>query len=396
MFTPGADPDTSNPGGSPWSGAVGQGGGVLRSVNIGALALEAGGELPSVTVAYECWGTLDDDGGNAVLIQHALTGSTHVSRGDSEEDGWWEGLVGPGAVIDTGRYFVVAANMLGGCYGTTGPSSIAGDGAPYGSRFPFVTIRDSVHAEARLADALGVRSWHAVIGGSMGGARALEWAVTYPERVRRCAVVAACAASTAEQIAFAQAQVLAIRQDPHFAGGDYYDGAAPTLGLGLARRIAHITYRSEAEMGARFGRFAQPGEDPLGHARMRPTAGGASADGAGGRYQVEGYLDHQAQKLVTRFDANSYVAITEALMSHDVARGRGTLPEALARTEGVEFLVAAVNSDRLYFPAQSDELADALPGRVVVRHIDSAIGHDGFLTEVAAVGELLRESFFTD
>ncbi|NVM94684.1 homoserine O-acetyltransferase [Arthrobacter sp. AETb3-4] len=388
MFTPGAPvPDSA-----PWSAAVGQGGGVLRSVNIGALALEAGGELPSVTVAYECWGTLNGDGSNAVLIQHALTGSTHVSRGDSEEDGWWEGLVGPGEVIDTNRYFVVAANMLGGCYGTTGPSSIAADGAPYGSRFPFVTIRDSVHAEARLADALRIGSWHAVIGGSMGGARALEWAVTFPERVQRCAVVAACAASTAEQIAFAQAQVLAIRQDPNFAGGDYYDGAAPTLGLGLARRIAHITYRSEAEMGARFGRAVQPGEDPLGDGRLRPSTGGSVA----GRYRVESYLDHQAHKLVTRFDANSYVAITEALMSHDVARGRGTLREALAPTGCVEFLVAAVNSDRLYFPAQSEELAAALPGDVKVRRIDSAIGHDGFLTEVATVGELLRESFFAD
>ncbi|WP_306295720.1 homoserine O-acetyltransferase [Arthrobacter sp. STN4] len=392
VFSPDTDPGTPGPGGSPWSAAVGQGGGVLRSVNIGSLPLEAGGELPAVTVAYECWGTLDAAGSNAVLIQHALTGSTHVSRGDSEEDGWWEGLVGPGAVVDTNKYFVVAANMLGGCYGTTGPSSIADDGAPYGSRFPFVTIRDSVHAEARLADALGVTAWHAVIGGSMGGARALEWAVTFPERVQRCAVVAACAASTAEQIAFAQAQVLAIRQDANFAGGDYYDGAAPVLGLGLARRIAHITYRSEQEMGARFGRSVQPGEDPLGHARLRPAAGGSVE----GRYQVESYLDHQARKLVTRFDANSYVAITEALMSHDVTRGRGTLGEALARTEGVEFLVAAVSSDRLYFPAQSAELAAALPGEVRVRHIDSAIGHDGFLTEVGAVGELLRESFFAE
>ncbi len=379
------------PEGTGWAAAVGQGGGVLRAVEIGRLALEAGGELPAVTVAFECWGTLNPEGSNAVLIQHALTGSTHVSRGDSEEDGWWEGLVGPGEVIDTDRYFVVSANMLGGCYGTTGPSSIAADGAPYGSRFPFVTIRDSVHAEARLADALGITAWHAVIGGSMGGARALEWAVTYPERVRRCAVVAACAASTAEQIAFAQAQVLAIRQDPNFAGGDYYDGAAPTVGLGLARRIAHITYRSEAEMGARFGRAVQPGEDPLGHARLRPAAGGSVE----GRYQVESYLDHQARKLVTRFDANSYVAITEALMSHDVTRGRGTLRESLARAAGVEFLVAAVNSDRLYFPAQSEELAAALPGDVTVRSIDSAIGHDGFLTEVATVGGLLKESFFT-
>ena len=376
----------AEPVGEDFSAAVGQGGGVLRSIEIGALPLEAGGELPSVTMAFECWGKLNAAGDNAVLIQHALTGSTHVSRGDSEEDGWWEGLVGPGEVIDTNKYFVVCANMIGGCYGTTGPSSIAADGKPYGSRFPFITIRDSVHAEALLAQKLGIAAWFAVIGGSMGGARALEWALTYPDRVQRCAVVASCAASTAEQIAFAQAQVLAIRQDPHFAGGDYYDGAAPTTGLGLARRIAHITYRSEADMGYRFGRKAQDDGGTITHVRLGPDTGG--------KFAIESYLDHQARKLVGRFDANSYIVITEALMSHDVTRGRGTLEEALSVTEKVQFLVAAVNSDRLYFPVQSQELAAALPGEVAVGTIDSPIGHDGFLTEVAAVGALLQEAFF--
>ncbi|WP_283530164.1 homoserine O-acetyltransferase MetX [Arthrobacter antibioticus] len=383
-----AETSSAERAGSSFSAAVGQGGGVLRSVHIGALALEAGGALPSVTVAFESWGTLNEAGDNAVLIQHALTGSTHVSRGDSEEDGWWEGLVGPGAVIDTDKYFVLCANMVGGCYGTTGPSSIAGDGKPYGSRFPFITIRDSVRAEASLADKLGVTSWHAVIGGSMGGARALEWALTYPERVQRCAVVASCAASTAEQIAFAQTQILAVRQDPNFAGGDYYDGAAPTMGLGLARRIAHITYRSETEMDSRFGRKAQDDGGTISHERL-----GALAVG---RYQIESYLDHQAHKLAGRFDANSYISITEALMSHDVTRGRGTLAQALAVADGVEFLVAAVSSDRLYFPAQSESLAEALPGEVSVQMIDSGIGHDGFLTEVSAVGKILRKSFFKD
>lgn len=368
-----------------WSAAVGQGGGVLRSLDIGALALEAGGELPHVTLAYECWGTLNAAGDNAVLIEHALTGSPHVSRGGSEEDGWWEGLVGPGAVIDTSKYFVVCANMLGGCYGSTGPSSIAPDGKPWGSRFPFITIRDSVQAEARLADMLGVTSWHGVVGGSMGGARALEWALGFPERVRRCAVVASCAASTAEQIALAQAQILAIVQDVNFAGGDYYDGAAPTAGLGLARRIAHISYRSEAEMDVRFGRTAQGGNT------ITP---GRNVGQETSLYQVESYLNHQARKLVGRFDANSYIAITEALVSHDVARGRGTLQQALALAEGVEFLVAAVSSDRLYFPEQSRVLAAALPGKVELGLIESPIGHDGFLTEVDAVGQLLQRSFF--
>ncbi len=364
--------------------------GELQYARIGDLALEAGGSLPDVTIAYETWGTLNADASNAVLVQHALTGSTHVARGTTNEDGWWEGLVGPGKAVDTDRYFVVAANILGGCYGTTGPSSIAPDGKPWGARFPFTTIRDSVLAEARLADLLGIRTWYGVLGGSMGGARALEWALTMPGRVRRCAVVAACAASTAEQIAYAQAQVLAIRQDPNFAGGNYYDGAAPLAGLGLARRIAHITYRSGSELAARFGRDAQPGEVPVSPDRLRTTVGASPS----GRYRVEGYLDHQADKLVRRFDANSYIVITEALMSHDVARGRESLQSALAAAEGVDFLVAAVTSDRLYYPEQSHQLAAALPGDVPVHSIDSAIGHDGFLTETGKVGELLRREFF--
>ena len=364
--------------------------GEVQYARIGHVPLEAGGLLPDVTIAYETWGTLNADASNAVLVQHALTGSTHVARGATEEDGWWEGLVGPGKAVDTDRYFVVAANVLGGCYGTTGPSSIAADGKPWGARFPFTTLRDSVLAEARLADLLGIQAWYAVLGGSMGGARALEWAATLPHRVQRCAVIAACAASTAEQIAFAQAQVLAIRQDPNYAGGDYYDGAAPIAGLGLARRIAHITYRSGLELAGRFGREAQPGELPLSHGRLRSGAGSP----IGSRYQVEGYLDHQAEKLVRRFDANSYIVITEALMSHDVARGRGPLESALAAVKEVDFLVAAVTSDRLYFPAQSHELAAALPGDVAVHSIESEIGHDGFLTETQKVGNLLRATFF--
>jgi homoserine O-acetyltransferase len=243
-------------------------------------------------------------------------------------------------------------------------------------------LRDSTVAEARLADQLGIRSWYAVLGGSMGGARALEWAITFPERVERCAVIAVGAASTAEQIAFAQAQTLAIRQDPHFNGGDYYNGPFPEGGLALARRIAHITYRSAAELDVRFGREPQAPEAPL--------QGEVLA--ARGRYQVESYLDHQGNKLVQRFDANSYIAITEALMSHDVSRGRGTLAEALFRSDA-RFFVAAVDSDRLYFPSQSRELAQALPGDVDVHLINAPIGHDGFLTEIGQLGHQLRSSF---
>jgi len=356
--------------------------GIVRYASIGGLELEAGGYLPDVTLAYETWGTLNADASNAILIEHALTGSTHVTRGDTDEEGWWEQLAGPGAPVDTDRFFVVSINIVGGCYGSTGPSSPAPDGKPWGSRFPLVTLRDSTVAEARLADQLGIKSWFAVLGGSMGGARALEWAVMYPERVQRCAVISVGAASTAEQIAFAQAQTLAIRQDPNFNGGDYYGGPCPEDGLALARRIAHITYRSAAELEGRFGRAPQAPESPLQGEVLASR----------GRYQVESYLDHQGNKLVKRFDANSYIALTEALMSHDVCRGRGTLTETLAASTA-RFFVAAVDSDRLYFPSQSHELAQALPGDVDVHVIQAPIGHDGFLTEIGQLGGRLRNSF---
>jgi homoserine O-acetyltransferase len=357
--------------------------GTVQFLSVGGLQLEAGGHLPDVTLAYETWGTLNADRSNAVLVQHALTGSTHVTRGGTDEEGWWEQLAGPGAPVDTDKYFVVSINILGGCYGSTGPSTPAPDGKPWGSRFPLVTLRDTTAAEARLADALGIGSWYAVLGGSLGGARALEWAVTYPDRVRRCGVIASGASSTAEQIAFAQAQTLAIRQDANFNDGDYYGGPEPEAGLALARRIAHITYRSADELAARFGRSPQGGEAPL----------QAVSLGERGRYQVESYLDYQGTKLVRRFDANSYIAITEALMSHDVCRGRGPLAEALAKATA-EFFIAAVNTDRLYFPAQSHELAAALPGDVAVHVIDAPIGHDGFLTEIGQLNSQLRRHFF--
>ena len=374
-------PGSAVPDGAVPDGAVLDG--TVQYLRIGDLELESGARLPDVTLGYETWGTLNPDGSNAVLIEHALTGDTHVTRGAAEEPGWWEQLAGPGAPVDTDKYFVVSINILGGCYGSTGPSTPAPDGRPWGSRFPLVTLRDTTAAEARLADALGIRSWYAVLGGSLGGARALEWAVSYPDRVRRCGVFSVGASSTAEQIAFAQAQTLAIRQDPNYNGGDYYGGPQPEAGLALARRIAHITYRSAAELDGRFGRNAQEPEAPL-------EAGSVAGRG---RYQVESYLDHQGNKLVRRFDANSYIAITEALMSHDISRGRGALPEALAPATA-EFLVAAVDSDRLYFPAQSHALAAALPGEVAVHTIEAPIGHDGFLTEIGQLNSQLREYFF--
>lgn len=348
-----------------------------RFVQLGDLELERGGVLPRVQVAYETWGELNAAGDNAVLVEHALTGDSHVvgpaGRGHVSP-GWWEGLVGPGRPLDTDRWYVVAGNVLGGCQGTTGPSSRTRDGRVWGSRFPFITIRDQVAAEARLADALGVRVWAAVVGGSMGGMRALEWAVSHPARVERAIVLASTAYATADQIAWAQPQLLAIRQDPNFYGGDYYDrDAGPESGMGIARRIAHVTYRSGLELDERFGRAAQGHEQPL---------------GAGGRYAVESYLDHHAAKLARRFDANSYVVLTEAMNSHDVGRGRGGVDAAL-RTVTAATTVVGVDSDRLYPVRLGAEIAAAVPD--ATEHvITSRFGHDGFLIEIEQVGGIIR------
>ncbi|MDO4898955.1 MAG: homoserine O-acetyltransferase [Rothia sp. (in: high G+C Gram-positive bacteria)] len=366
--------------------------GLLTYAQVGDLHLEAGGSLPNVTLAYETWGTLNEVGDNAVLILHALTGDTHVSAGHvrpgtSEQDrsyaekpGWWPGAVGPGCVIDTDKYFVLAPNILGGCYGSTGPASPAPDGKPWGSRFPTVTIRDSVRAEKVLADQLGISSFHHVIGGSLGGARALEWALTYPSLVRSTAVIASNAAASAEVIAWGHMQNLAIRQDPAFAGGDYYGGPTPDTGLALARRIAHTTYRSAAELDYRFGREEQAATGVLAEKAVER-----------GPYQVESYLDYHGAKLTRRFDANSYLAINEALISHDISRGRGSLTDALALSS-CKWTLAYVDTDRLFYPAETQLLAASLPQPVEPAVIHSPCGHDGFLIEHQQLGAILAAS----
>ncbi|MEU8789098.1 homoserine O-acetyltransferase [Streptomyces sp. NPDC048643] len=345
-----------------------------------ALPLEAGGELPDVRLAFESWGRLAPDGSNAVLVLHALTGDSHVA-GPAEPGhptpGWWDGLVGPGLALDPDRWFVVAPNVLGGCQGSTGPSSAGPDGRPWGGTFPFLTQRDQVAAEAGLADALGVDRWALVIGGSMGGMRALEWAVSYPERTDALLLLATTAAASAEQIAWADIQTRAIRSDPNWRGGDYYGagaGRGPHAGLGLARRLAHVTYRSEPELAVRFGRTPQGVEDPL----------------HGGRYQVQSYLDHHAAKLVRRFDAGSYVTLSQAMNAHDVGRSRGGTRAALNRVTA-RTLVAGVDSDRLYPPSQQAELAAGISTADRPRVIESPYGHDGFLIEVEQVSALVRE-----
>ncbi|MFE5396087.1 homoserine O-acetyltransferase [Streptomyces sp. NPDC056568] len=344
------------------------------------LRLEAGGRLPGLRLAFETWGRPAPDGSNAVLVLHALTGDSHVAgpAGPGHPTpGWWDGLVGPGRALDTDRWFVVAPNVLGGCQGSTGPSSARSDGRPWGGDFPFLTQRDQVAAEVGLAQALGVERWALVVGGSMGGMRALEWAVSHPERTGALLLLATTAAASAEQVAWAGLQTRAIRSDPHWRNGHYHaTGQGPHAGLGLARRLAHVTYRSEPELETRFGRSAQSGEDPW----------------AGGRYQVESYLDHQAAKLAHRFDAGSYVVLSEAMNSHDIGRDRGGVRAALRRVTA-DTLVAAVDSDRLYPASQQAELAAGIPTSDTLRTVESRHGHDGFLLEVeqvaALVGELL-------
>ncbi|MCW2539802.1 MAG: homoserine O-acetyltransferase [Frankiales bacterium] len=344
-------------------------------IDVGSVALEFGGSLPNVKVAYETLGTPRYEHGeivNAVLVLHALTGDAHISGDPAPGQptaGWWRALIGPGRAVDTDRWFVVSSNVLGGCQGTTGPSSLAPDGHAWGSRFPEITIRDQVAVEVRLADRLGVRKWASVLGGSMGGMRALEWLVGQPDRVASGFILATGAAASADQIGTQTTQIAAITGDPEWHGGDYYDaGDGPITGLGLARRIAHLTYRTGEELEQRFGRQRQDDRAEV--------------------FAVQSYLDHHASKLARRFDAGSYVTLTQAMNTHDVGRGRGGVRSALESIR-CPVIVAGIESDRLYPLAQQAEIADATPGCAALDVIISPYGHDAFLIEAEAVGGLL-------
>jgi len=353
-----------------------------RFAAIGDLALERGGAIPNVTIAYETWGELDPDGSNAILVLHALTGDSHLvgNAGPGHPTGgWWSGLVGPGKVLDTTKYFVVAPNMLGGCQGSTGPASLAPDGTEWGPRFPYVTIRDQVAAQAAFSDTLGIGRWALVVGGSMGGMQVLEWGVGHPDRVERIAVLAAPPLSSADEISLNSVQAEAIRMDPAFRAGEYYDaeeGEGPHRGLALARRMALLNYRSPTELNDRFERSWQSGLSPLGD---------------GGRFAVQSYLDFHGNKFTRRFDANSYLVLTDAMDSHDIGRDRGGVAAALARVTA-KALVVGIDSDRL-FPVEGQEIiARHLPGNIdgdVPVVISSPFGHDAFLIEDALVGTQL-------
>ncbi len=348
-------------------------------------ALEGGGRLDEITLAYETWGELDATASNAVLVCHALTGDAHAagpSGPGQPTAGWWEDLIGPGKALDTDRYFIVCANVLGGCQGSTGPASPhPEDGRPYGPRFPVVSIRDMVRTQALLADRLGIERWLSVVGGSMGGMQALEWGVMYPDRLASMMLIATTAAASPLQIGWSHVGRLAVVQDPNWHDGDYYDaepGEGPHQGLMLARRIAQIHYRSDQSYADRFGRSTMDRFDTF---------------GLWDRFQIESYLDYHGQKLVRRFDANSYLVLNKAMDLHDVGRGRGGVEAALARVR-VPSLVVSIDSDALYTPRQQHELRDLLQaGGSVVDYdeITSDHGHDGFLIEFAQLGPMLAD-----
>jgi homoserine O-acetyltransferase len=354
-----------------------------KLADVGTFELDSGALLPDVRVAYETFGELAPDGSNAVLVLHALTGDSHVTGPAGEghrTPGWWQPMVGPGAPIDTDRYFVVVPNVLGGCQGTTGPASLAPDGRPWGGRFPRLTPRDQVAVEIELARQLGIESWELVVGASMGGHRVLEWALLGPEadiEVRNLAAIATTAQTSGDQIAWAHPQLGAIRSDPRWRGGDYYDAAdgdGPYAGLAIARQIAHTTYRSAHELDLRFGRLPQGGENPLDD----------------GRYAVQSYLDHHGDKLARRFDANSYLVLTESMLTHDLGRDRGGIEAALSQVTS-RALVVAVDSDRLFPPEQSGRIAEWIPAADPLRIVTSDFGHDGFLIEFDQLGPIVSE-----
>ena len=345
------------------------------------MALESGRELSGAKIAYETWG---DPANPAVLVFHALTGDSHAVGPASKAhptEGWWSEIIGPGLSVDTDKFYVIAPNMLGGCQGSTGPSSLDRGGREYGSKFPYLTIRDQVAAAKAFTEAIGISKFHAVIGGSMGGMHTLEWAIAYPKSTDRIAVIAAPPVTTADQIALNSVQIEAIKIDPAFDKGQYYDakaGFGPHRGLALARRMALLNYRSPFELNDRFERTWQSGVSPL---------------GGGGKYAVESYLDFHGNKFTRRFDANSYITLVEAMNSHDVGRDRGGVKKALAKVKQ-KALVVGISSDRLFPLSGQKVIAESLGGELVggkLHVIDSEFGHDGFLIESQIVGPLLAK-----
>jgi homoserine O-acetyltransferase len=344
---------------------------------------KSGQVIQGFTLRYETYGTLNATRDNAVLICHALSGDHHCAGWHTPADakpGWWNNLIGPGKAVDTRRFFVVCANVLGGCQGSTGPSSVdPSSGQAYGTRFPFVTIRDMVHAQKLLLDHLGVAELHAVIGGSMGGMTAILFAIEYPQFTKRQVIMASTANESAQAIAFNEVGRQAIMQDPAWNNGDYARDGGPREGLAIARMMAHITYLSDAGMDRKFGR------------RKRESAGG-EAYTFDAQFEVESYLRHQGQSFINRFDANSYLYITRAIDQFDPARAYGSLEQAFAPVRA-ESLVIGFTSDWLFPPEQNRTIALALlraGKRASYAELSTDLGHDSFLLESAELYALIR------
>ncbi len=352
-------------------------------VHAAPFTFQSGQSLPGFTLRYETYGELNAARDNAILICHALSGDHHCAGRHATDDrkpGWWDNLIGPGKAVDTRRFFVICSNCLGGCVGSTGPSSVnPATGRPYGIAFPFVTIRDMVRAQKLLLDHLGVATLHAAIGGSMGGMQVLQWGIEYPGFVRRLLAMATTSREGAQAIAFNEVGRQAIMQDPAWNQGDYVREAGPRTGLAIARMMAHITYVSDASMDRKFGR------------RKKGTANG-DAYTFDIQFEVESYLRHQGQSFINRFDANSYLYITRALDQFDLAHAYGSVETAFAPVQA-ETLVVGFTSDWLFPPEQNRAIVHALlraGKRATYAELATDLGHDSFLLESEDLYALVR------
>jgi homoserine O-acetyltransferase len=347
-----------------------------------ALTLKSGAVLPQFDLVYETYGKLNADQSNAVLICHALSGTHHVAGKYSSDDkhpGWWDNLIGPGKPLDTNKFFVIGVNNLGGCHGSTGPSSInPANGQPWGAQFPVLTVEDWVASQAMLADYLGIKQLAAVVGGSLGGMQALQWTLAYPERIRHALVIASAPNLTAQNMAFNEVARQAIITDPEFHGGDYYaHGVVPRRGLRIARMLGHITYLSDDAMGAKFGRKLKDGIH-------------YSFDA---EFEMESYLRYQGDKFAGEFDANTYLRMTRALDYYDPALAFDNDLSAALKTVQASFLVVSFTSDWRFSPARSREIVKALLDNertVSYAEVTAAHGHDAFLMPDAHYHAILR------
>jgi len=347
------------------------------------LPLQGGASLADYTLVYETYGTLNADRSNAVLVCHALNASHHVAgsyEGKPKSEGWWNNMVGPGKALDTDRFFVIGVNNLGSCFGSTGPMhNNPATGKPYGASFPVVTVEDWVHAQARLADRLGIQKFAAVMGGSLGGMQALAWSMLYPSRIAHSLVIASTPKLSAQNIAFNDVARQAILTDPEYHDGDFYaHGVVPKRGLRVARMIGHITYLSDDDMAEKFGRDLRNADYQFGY---------------GVDFEIESYLRYQGEKFSEYFDANTYLLITKVLDYFDPARAHdGNLDAALANTEA-EFLVVSFTTDWRFAPERSREIVQALVNnqrRVTYAEIDAPHGHDAFLLDDARYMGVVR------